>query len=190
MLLDHLQMWHKAHTMAYLIPLPLQHSSVHRVNPVFPNRFISVQVFQQTWLIKSPKLVRGAVSTAFRKVQYWKSLSVFYSHECTVHQELRSSFSPWAFFSLPSHLLALQALLLIAVLRLSTQGAPISISTRRLLPCWKGCGGCMGTLESWPEPLVKHLGKRPSQPWEHSWRQFRCVSEGVEPGCTPPRPPI
>ena len=34
---------------------------------------------------------------------------------------------------------------------------------------------CMGTAESQPEPLIEHLGKGPSQPWEHRWRQFRCV---------------
>lgn len=34
---------------------------------------------------------------------------------------------------------------------------------------------CMGTAESWPDPLIEHLGKGPGQPWEHRWRQFRCV---------------
>ena len=26
---------------------------------------------------------------------------------------------------------------------------------------------CMVTAESWPEPLIEHLGKGPNQPWEH-----------------------
>ena len=26
---------------------------------------------------------------------------------------------------------------------------------------------CMVTAESWPEPLIEHLGKGPGQPWEH-----------------------
>ena len=31
---------------------------------------------------------------------------------------------------------------------------------------------CMVTVESWPEPLIEHLGKGPSQPRENRWRQF------------------
>ena len=26
---------------------------------------------------------------------------------------------------------------------------------------------CMGTVESWPEPLIDHLRQALSQPWEH-----------------------
>lgn len=26
---------------------------------------------------------------------------------------------------------------------------------------------CVGTAESWPQPLIEHLGKVPGQPWEH-----------------------
>jgi len=26
---------------------------------------------------------------------------------------------------------------------------------------------CMGNAESWPEPLIEHLGKGPGQPWKH-----------------------
>lgn len=37
---------------------------------------------------------------------------------------------------------------------------------------------CMGTIESQPEPLIEHLGKGPSQPWEHKWKL----------GSTSPRP--
>ena len=32
------------------------------------------------------------------------------------------------------------------------------------------------------------LRQAPSQPWEHRWRQFNCVTRGVEPGSTSPRP--
>jgi len=35
---------------------------------------------------------------------------------------------------------------------------------------------CMGTVESWPEPLVDHLRQALSQAWEHRWRQFSCVT--------------
>ena len=34
---------------------------------------------------------------------------------------------------------------------------------------------CMGTVESWPEPLIDHLRQALSQPREHMWRQFSCV---------------
>ena len=43
---------------------------------------------------------------------------------------------------------------------------------------------CMGTVESWPEPLIDHLGKEPGQPWEHSEGNSPVWLEGVEPGCT------
>jgi len=35
---------------------------------------------------------------------------------------------------------------------------------------------CMGTVESWPEPLIDHLRQGLGQPWEHRWRQFSCVT--------------
>ena len=35
---------------------------------------------------------------------------------------------------------------------------------------------CMGTLESQSEPLIDQLRQGLSQPWEHRWRQFTCVS--------------
>jgi len=50
---------------------------------------------------------------------------------------------------------------------------------------------CVVTAETWPEPLIEHVAKRPSMPWEH-----RCESNspvelgGVEPGCTSLRPHI
>ena len=31
----------------------------------------------------------------------------------------------------------------------------------------RGLGTCMGTVESWPEPLIEHLRKGLGQPWEH-----------------------
>lgn len=34
---------------------------------------------------------------------------------------------------------------------------------------------CMGTVRSWPEPVIKHLGKGCSQPREHRWNQFTCA---------------
>jgi len=34
----------------------------------------------------------------------------------------------------------------------------------------------MGTVESWPEPVIKHLVKGCSQPWEHSWKEFTGVT--------------
>ena len=34
----------------------------------------------------------------------------------------------------------------------------------------------MGTVESQPEPLIDHLRRALSQPWEHRWRQFSCVT--------------
>jgi len=34
----------------------------------------------------------------------------------------------------------------------------------------------MVTTESRPEPLIENLGKGPSQPWKHRWRQFSCVT--------------
>jgi len=27
--------------------------------------------------------------------------------------------------------------------------------------------GCIGIVESWPEPLIDHLRRAMSQPWEH-----------------------
>lgn len=39
----------------------------------------------------------------------------------------------------------------------------------------------MGTVESWPEPLIDHLRQGLGQLWEHRWRQF-------QPSSTPPRP--
>jgi len=35
---------------------------------------------------------------------------------------------------------------------------------------------CMGTVESRPEPLIDHLRQALSQPREHRWRQFTCVT--------------
>lgn len=26
---------------------------------------------------------------------------------------------------------------------------------------------CVVTAETWPEPLIEHVAKRPSMPWEH-----------------------
>ena len=46
----------------------------------------------------------------------------------------------------------------------------------------------MGTVESWPELLIEHLGKGHGQLWEHRWRQSPLWPEGVEPGCTTLRP--
>ena len=31
---------------------------------------------------------------------------------------------------------------------------------------------CMGTVQSWPEPLIDHLRQGLGQLWEHRWRQF------------------
>ena len=37
---------------------------------------------------------------------------------------------------------------------------------------------CVGTAESWPEPLIEHLGKLSGRPWEHRWRQFIRATRG------------
>ena len=51
--------------------------------------------------------------------------------------------------------------------------------------------GFMGIVESRPEPLIDHLSRAMSQPWEHRWRQFSCMTgRGVEPDFTPPRPQL
>ena len=43
-------------------------------------------------------------------------------------------------------------------------------------------GNCWVSATDWsPEQAL-------SQPWEHRWRRFSCVTQGVEPGCTSPRP--
>ena len=39
------------------------------------------------------------------------------------------------------------------------------------LPC-----NCMGTGMSWPEPVIEQLVKGHSQPWEHRWKKFTCVT--------------
>jgi len=49
-------------------------------------------------------------------------------------------------------------------------------------------GTSMVTVESWPEPLIEHLGKGPGQPWEHRLRQCNCGTERGEPACTSLRP--
>lgn len=64
-----------------------------------------------------------------------------------------------------------------------------------LLSICLGCGDtsvlvgtCMGPTESWPEPLIEHLRKGPSQHWEHRWRQFSCGTRRGGAGCTSLRP--
>ena len=40
-------------------------------------------------------------------------------------------------------------------------------------------GWCMGTVESWPEPLIGHLRRALSQLGEHRWREFhQCDPKG------------
>jgi len=38
----------------------------------------------------------------------------------------------------------------------------------------------MGTVESRPEPLIEHLRKGPSQPWEHRQRLYATVIHNDE----------
>jgi len=45
----------------------------------------------------------------------------------------------------------------------------------------------MGTVESWPEPLIDHLGKGPGQPGSTGEGNSPVQPKGVEPGCTSPR---
>ena len=37
---------------------------------------------------------------------------------------------------------------------------------------------CMGTVESWPEPLIDQLRQSTESATEHRWRQFTCVTKG------------
>ena len=34
----------------------------------------------------------------------------------------------------------------------------------------------MGIFKSQPEPVIEHLVKGHSQPWEHRWKQFTCAT--------------
>jgi len=38
----------------------------------------------------------------------------------------------------------------------------------------------MGTIRSWPEPVIEHLVKGQGQPPWHSWKQFTCVTKRGE----------
>jgi len=38
----------------------------------------------------------------------------------------------------------------------------------------------MGTAQSRPEPVIQHLVRGHSQPWEHRWKKFTCVTGRVE----------
>ena len=59
-------------------------------------------------------------------------------------------------------------------LRYPSRGASTALLCMAILGLMVGTGlcpvvirGCMGTVESQPEPLMEHLGKGPGQPWEH-----------------------
>jgi len=41
------------------------------------------------------------------------------------------------------------------------------------------------TVRLWPEPVIEHVVKRCSQPWEHRWKEFNCATRR---GFTPPWP--
>ena len=40
---------------------------------------------------------------------------------------------------------------------------------------------CMGIVRSWPEPVIEHLVKGCSQPWQHRWKQSTPF-KGWQPG--------
>jgi len=46
----------------------------------------------------------------------------------------------------------------------------------------------MGTVESWPEPLLEHPGKGLVSPGSTGGDSSAVGQEGVEPGCTSLRP--
>jgi len=57
------------------------------------------------------------------------------------------------------------------------------VFSRGATPQWRPHGDslplqimCMRTAETRPEPLIEHLGKGSSWPWEHRWRQFTHVT--------------
>ena len=47
---------------------------------------------------------------------------------------------------------------------------------------------CMGTVRPRPQPVIEHLGKGHTQPWEHRWKQFIRVTRRVESGTSSPSP--
>ena len=49
---------------------------------------------------------------------------------------------------------------------------------------------CMGTVDSWPQPLIEHLGKEPVSPGSTGEGNSGVWPEGVEPACSSLRPPF
>mgnify|MGYP001852612538 CR=1 FL=1 len=89
--------------------------------------------------------------------------------------DLLGLFQPW--WSYDSKTCAWTSAILLShfsYLLLTTHIVPVNVSLVNVFLCG-------GTVRSWPEPVIEHLVKGCSQPWQHRWKQSTPF-KGWQPG--------